>query len=911
MTTERAEYKFQWQNPFLAQTIYPLRETKLRDFLIFFKEIDLWAEYKNKSDAQLELEKKGYIEQQHSLMSNTLEHNMRLRAYFMSLQPQAEISKSNPTPDTVELQAIINFHKSFATYLPQIKELRKEIYFVAQRTLEWEQHRKMVLQNIQIRKNLFLWKAPGDPSRPAAEKQYNDLQNISLKMVNEELDRLYELSASYENIKTRRAVIDKAVAEAERVKSSRGPALQAAVAQVVRLQAKMDVLQADVLRTKTAQDFDALHRYFTTGTVSDSIRQQFPEVDQLSINLINQAHRDLIGVLPYTKTEKPILDFIERQLYNLAGSRNNPAVEQEIGLLKNYWAARAARSAPALLTQLVQQKTAEITALQAQLNPALAALNSIKAELERADQVLNTPLDASQFVAPPLNITRADIVRGRLLEYKTALAGKDHKALLEDVVAEFRAHPGKYPVWLQYMVIHFSGMRYRSAHGSWADPRDLLVNLGAFDINDEFKNKDDAAIASLCEARLAMYDPLSAPLVAQSSGGPEVKLPKLAQAVESHWRARVSEHVHGMASARSYDRRKALINLRLDEDEYEIESLSSEQAGQMLKARQDEFPDWMWKEIVRLTPLRTQEVDNNQWETGGPTPVNPKVGQVMDTRRWNEFRQTLIEWKQNNVTGWREENAASNELVVASAVCNEVAEHIQHIRGNTPPGGLSPKPLWYLKNGTLIKASADPADYKVGSSILWLNFENDEPGPWCRAGAIALKNGEDLLPAELFQASSDPKPGQSGWNYKQSGDFLATRTRVEKDVSERPANPEVIRWRHEATVAAVGETVDGWVVLTFETALPREDRRLATIGVFKHYLGDLAYSVSSSYFNAPFLGYLPEGDQHPLSLEGMLDWNHILLRQVASESELADYRRNYIWKGGQARVADASRLKSG
>ena len=32
---------FQWQNEVLLKTIYPLREMKLRDFLVYYKEIDL------------------------------------------------------------------------------------------------------------------------------------------------------------------------------------------------------------------------------------------------------------------------------------------------------------------------------------------------------------------------------------------------------------------------------------------------------------------------------------------------------------------------------------------------------------------------------------------------------------------------------------------------------------------------------------------------------------------------------------------------------------------------------------------------------------------------------------------------------------------------------------------------------
>ena len=43
------EIFYQWQNEHLLRTIYPLREMKLRDFLIHYQEIDAWEEYKDKT----------------------------------------------------------------------------------------------------------------------------------------------------------------------------------------------------------------------------------------------------------------------------------------------------------------------------------------------------------------------------------------------------------------------------------------------------------------------------------------------------------------------------------------------------------------------------------------------------------------------------------------------------------------------------------------------------------------------------------------------------------------------------------------------------------------------------------------------------------------------------------------------
>ena len=74
---------------------------------------------------------------------------------------------------------------------------------------------------------------------------------------------------------------------------------------------------------------------------------------------------------------------------------------------------------------------------------------------------------------------------GRSDAYRATLMQKSHQELLEEVVQRFLKQPQRYPLWLQYMVIHFSGMRYQSAHGSWADPKDLLANLRTTAIEKE------------------------------------------------------------------------------------------------------------------------------------------------------------------------------------------------------------------------------------------------------------------------------------------------------------------------------------------------------------------------------------------------------------------------------------------
>jgi hypothetical protein len=107
---------------------------------------------------------------------------------------------------------------------------------------------------------------------------------------------------------------------------------------------------------------------------------------------------------------------------------------------------------------------------------------------------------------------------------------------------------------------------------------------------------------------------------------------------------------------------------------------------------------------------------------------------------------------------------------------------------------------------------------------------------------------------------------------------------------------QYLRWIHEATVAEVAETAEGTVVLTFETALPYEDRRMSSVGMFKHYLTEIVSEGSEDGYFRSFVGYIPEGQVPTKDLEGMLDWNKILGRPFMTPQQLEDYRKKYIRK---------------
>ena len=757
---------FQWQNEVLLKTIYPLREMKLRDFLIYYKEIDLWAEYKNKDITSLQAE---YIGAQERAAGEAYTNYRNRKAYF--LKPDARLDYQNFRPlDEGELGRINELHATFVSSF-KYPDVRKEKYFVSDRIYEWEAHRneaQRLVTSKQRRISIMQEQTPPHPNIPAETRQLLQLK-AALAMAEEELNRLYSFLSSFEKIEKRKLELYQMKQEAQRGK------------------------------------------------------------DQLSLQ--SNDLNDRIA----------------------AAQRKNPDPKASATL------------------------TAESTTLQGRIRSF--------------DATINTPEESyvTKFV-PSGPITARDIVLWKMEQYKAQLKMKTHLQLVEEAVARFVAEPERYPLWLQYMVIHFSGMRYASAHGSWADPKQLLISLRSSDIAKDLKKLDDGAIAALCEKAAAVY---ASPRTTSTGS----YIPKLALATDPTWQQKVAFHLRGLRSLSPTTRANALLNLRLDEENYTVEALAPDAALEALKAYKAILPEWMWKEITELTGLRVTETSDPNWEKLTDAEQQERYS-VQDAH----FRQIMDQWKMADITGWREEHGRSGQLIVTRAVCNEVAEHIQHLRGYLPPGGLTPKAFWYQQHESENQLPGNPrpyfkkpvsaADYTVGASILWLRFWEKEPSPWQVAHALTTKGGDGLLPTE-FLARKGGAGAAAAWNY-QLGDPI-TRTRTVLNEKKIPVRQlQWLRWIHEATVAEVAETAEGTVVLTFETALPYEDRRLSSVGLFKHSLQEILYDGGEENYNRSFVGFIPEGQVPAADLEGMLDWNKILRRPFMPPDKLAEYQNKHI-----------------
>jgi hypothetical protein len=139
---------------------------------------------------------------------------------------------------------------------------------------------------------------------------------------------------------------------------------------------------------------------------------------------------------------------------------------------------------------------------------------------------------------------------------------------------------------------------------------------------------------------------------------------------------------------------------------------------------------------------------------------------------------------------------------------------------------------------------------------------------------IQTKAGDGLLPAEFMRGKAVPAAAGT-WQYAMTDPITRTRL-ITGEKGSKVKQLQYLRWIHEATVADVAETADGWVVLTFETALPYEDRRVSAVGIFKHYLPDILSDGSEETYNRSFVGFVPEGQVPLADLKNMLDWNKVL-----------------------------------
>lgn len=917
---------FQWQNEYLLKTIYPMREVKLRDFLVYFAEIDLWTAYKDRDLASLADEVQAFIQAQQAGVVAAYQAYTAACAYFLKTEVRAEYLEKFGRVDEAQLAKINQLHATFAGYFPKLVDVRKEKNFVSEREREWVESRGKLRELIKQKQRRVASILPEHPKYPLEKAELEQMEQVALPMLLEERERLRGFLGAFAKIEQRKLQLFEAKQVAQRQQAELTRKLAQVEPNLKPLETRQAALEGELSRLAAPPDRTGLETYFNLPDVAVEILRQQPQADLPFLATLNDFRKKLMTEFNYVKEERSKLSALRNHLFNWQmhqKSLEKEASQHETNLrnMPATWAKRAETETRLTLLREnllpilrgeIEKLTALFAAVEAAALPAAEREKTRLAkqqELEKVRQNLavftgQAAALRAEFAANAVTLGRVeadylteyvpdhpvnlkDLVLWRVESLKAALAQKNQTELLEEIVQRFLQSPERFPFWLQYMVIHFSGMRYASAHGSWADPRDFLARWETYQTEKEFSKLDDAAIERLCRERTALYAP--------TTGGEK---PLLALATEKAWVSQRENHLKAFGFGGPKTRRSELLALQVAEKKYLLEKMSPAEVNTALLALKDRLPGWAWKEIVRLTELRVNHVTSLDWEK-----LSPEEEAERGAYENSELRALLGKWKEDNTTLWRDEHGRSQRLIVARAVCNETAEHCQHLRGHLPPGGLTPKAPWYLKNEKEGKLPGEPrpyfkkarvaADYSVGASILWLRFVNDEPNAWQSAAPLVTKEGDRLLPPEFYSRRGGATTG--AWTYDESGPVKRSRTTVGAD-KQKVTQSQWLRWIHEATVAEIGESAEGEIILTYETALPDDDPALSSIGVFKHYAYNLLYAANEDAYNGSFVGFVPEG-QVPLdALEEMLDWNKILHGEVLTPAEMAAYRQKYFRK---------------
>jgi len=309
---------FQWQNDILRKTIYPLREMKLRDFLVYYKEIELWAEYKNKD---IKGEVNAYHAQKKAAVQKAATAYFEQKNYFMNEDVRADYLKKFGTVDEEVLKAIQTFHHGFNTYLPKYKNPRQETYFVSQQVLFWQQYRKEYLKRVmnkQRRVDIMKSQTPPHPNVPKEEQELAQMQKPAFQMVDEELNRLYAFISVSSKIEKRKEDIAKSVQNAEKTVKEATAKLELLKPQIERQDALQKKASDELSRLKSPPALAPVETYFSTADVSSQLRSKFPKASQPLVDEINKFHKDMSDQLGFSKSDSSRLTVIKNTLYNLS-----------------------------------------------------------------------------------------------------------------------------------------------------------------------------------------------------------------------------------------------------------------------------------------------------------------------------------------------------------------------------------------------------------------------------------------------------------------------------------------------------------------------------------------------------------------------------------------------------------------
>ena len=281
---------FQWQNPFLLQTIYPMRNRKLADFLIYCYEIDLWKEWEGRNIS--EQEKQAYRAERDVAVMTAYKVYKNEYDYFQKGNVSTAYL-SEPGVTEKDLAPIKELHSVFEKNLTDRQTVRREKVLIAYYVTVWQQRIRSVEEEIKRLERRFTLMHPDHTDRQSVSDQAQRLRDVTLKTLNKELERLLKFLSTFNQVEKRKIEFRQKKEAAQKEHQSTFTQLGGLRAPLRGLEANAAKLAADLARIKSPPKRESVEGYFLTDEVSDELHREFPQVAQDLLDVISTFHKRL------------------------------------------------------------------------------------------------------------------------------------------------------------------------------------------------------------------------------------------------------------------------------------------------------------------------------------------------------------------------------------------------------------------------------------------------------------------------------------------------------------------------------------------------------------------------------------------------------------------------------------------
>src|SRR5262245_13265916 len=174
-----------------------MRLQKLRDFLLFYKEADLWAQYKNTNISALAADVKEYEAGMASARAAELKQYSDLKKHFMTKDVRGLFAKYMPFEEEA-LGLIQKNHDIFIATWP--KDIRGERTFVQSRIESFKTQLGFLRDRVRYLQRQLEGMPPEHPNRPKVEAEYKLKNESAMPMVLEEMEKLRQFDATYDKL---------------------------------------------------------------------------------------------------------------------------------------------------------------------------------------------------------------------------------------------------------------------------------------------------------------------------------------------------------------------------------------------------------------------------------------------------------------------------------------------------------------------------------------------------------------------------------------------------------------------------------------------------------------------------------------------------------------------------------------